>query len=74
MNLLSYLIFQVFILILFLHRLLAVARDRLFESGFRKQFMNSALLRFYFLKLIIQAFGLIPNLMKIKNPDIVGIS
>jgi hypothetical protein len=54
--------------------LLAIARDRLFEGGFRKQFMNSALLRFYFLKLIIQAFGLIPNLMKIKNPDIVGIS
>ncbi len=41
------------LLILFLSRLLATARDRLFWDGFRKQFMNSALLRFYFLKLII---------------------
>ena len=41
------------LLILFLSRLLANARDRLFWDGFRKQFMNSALLRFYFLKLII---------------------
>jgi hypothetical protein len=41
------------LLILILNRLLAFARDRLFWGGFRKQFMNSALLRFYFLKLII---------------------